>query len=378
MRTRSPLATFLLGLLLVVPVLVAGRPAPAAAASGVVVSLGDSYISGEAGRWYGNSLTNSGSRNGTDRAFLNGTYDKNRVYLEGTASDGCHRSDVADVRWAGAPLMINLACSGAVTANIHRASNGGVSQNGRPPQADQLATVASQHQVAAVVLSVGGNDLGFRDIILQCAEDWFSSPSWWKKLCHPQQQANVDQRMPAAMNGVRKAIDEVRAVMAAAGQTNYRFILRSYPSPIPRGNQNRYSESGWSRWDYGGCPFWNADSDWARLSLVPQISDNLATVAAQKGVEFQDLRDAMSGREVCAKTASQVGSSGPNGATAEWVRWMNTGWVQGDAQESLHPNAYGQQAQGTCLRKQLQAPVGNYRCAPTAGQGPTAMVLTSR
>lgn len=32
------------------------------------VSLGDSYIAGEAGRWEGNARTNLGDRDGTDRA----------------------------------------------------------------------------------------------------------------------------------------------------------------------------------------------------------------------------------------------------------------------------------------------------------------------
>lgn len=78
--------------------------APAAHASPgtgptAVVTMGDSYISGEAGRWLGNSLTNSGSRNGTDRAWTGSAYDPSRVY--GTTAGGCHRSDTAEVRSAG-------------------------------------------------------------------------------------------------------------------------------------------------------------------------------------------------------------------------------------------------------------------------------------
>lgn len=347
--------------------------------SGVVVSLGDSYISGEAGRWLGNSLDNSGSRDGTDRAYVKqggGYYDVSRVYLQGTDSDGCHRADVADVHWVtSAATTINLACSGAVTQNIFRASNGGASQKGWAPQADQLAAVAAANDVTAIVLSIGGNDLGFSDIIISCTEDWFTSPSWWENHCHDDEQANVDSRMPAAMAGVAKAIDEIRAVMAAAGDTDYRLVLRSYPSPIPRASENRYSESGWSRWDSGGCPFWNEDSDWARDSLVPQISSNLRNVAASKGVEFLDLQDLLQGREVCARTTSHVTSS-PSGSAHEWVRWLNTGFSQGEAQESLHPNAYGQQAAGACLRAMLATAPGNYACTNVPGAGPGTVSLS--
>ena len=99
--------------------------------------------------------------------------------------------------------------------------------------------------------------------------------------------------MPGAMAAVGQAIDEVRAVMADAGyaQSDYRFVVQSYPSPVPRGAEDRYPESGWSRLDTGGCPLWNRDLDWARDSLVVQISDNLRSVAPGRGLEFLDLRD---------------------------------------------------------------------------------------
>ena len=343
-----------------------------------VVSLGDSYISGEAGRWAGNSLTNSGNRGGTDRAAYRKKgqwyYDASLVYLQGTDSDGCHRSDVADIHSTGQNVAsINLACSGAVTANIPRASQGGQSQKGWAPQADQLAAVSANTDIAMVVLSIGGNDLGFSDIILDCVTEWFTSPSWWENHCNGEQQDNVDARMPAAMNGVRNAIDEIKAVMAARGDSDYRLVLRSYASPIPRGSENRYPESGWSRWDDGGCPTWNEDANWARDSLVPQIAANLAVVASEKGVEFLDMQDALEDHEVCSIHAGH--GPGNNGAGAEWVRWVNTGWNQGEAQESAHPNAYGQRQAGACLGAMFAAGPGNYSCTSPAGATPESVTL---
>ena len=347
-----------------------------------IVSLGDSYISGEAGRWAGNSLDDSGDRDGTDRARYRhkGSWyqDLSLVYLEGTDADGCHRSDVADVHSANVSGLasVNLACSGATTSNVFRASNGGQSQKGWAPQADQLAgLLASGMDVEMIVLSIGGNDLGFADIIIACTEDWFSSPSWWENHCHDEQQDNVDARMPGALAGVTKAIDEVRAVMTAGGDTDYRLVLRSYSSPIPRASENRYSESGWSRWDSGGCPFWNEDSNWARDQLVPQIASNLAAVAASTGVEFLDVQDLLEDHEVCSVHTGHVTSS-PDGATAEWVRWLNTGYGQGDAQESMHPNAFGQQAAGACIAALVAAAPGDHRCTSATGAGPTAVTLT--
>jgi hypothetical protein len=358
---------------------IAGPQSPVKA----VVSLGDSYISGEAGRWDGNSNQQLGSRNGTDRAWVRtwygGFYDRARVYLEGTGADGsCHRSDVAEIRSSAIPdaEARNVACSGARTRNIFRAVAGGSGQNGELPQADRLAAIAAERDVELVVLSVGGNDLGFARIIADCATLWITSTRWNPSYCAEPQQAEVNARMPAALAGVRKALREIESAMASAGfaRTDYRLVLQSYPSPIPRAAENRYSETGWSRLDTGGCPFWNHDSDWARDSLVNQVADALHGVARQQGTEFLDLRDALQGREACARGRALAGPGGPSAAASEWVRFLVSGIAQGDLQESFHPNAYGQRAIGRCLRALWERPRGAWACRP-AGASTSDMEL---
>lgn len=356
--------------------------APAAAQEGqptAAVSLGDSFISGEGGRWQGNWATAEGDRGGTDRAakwkHWRWTYNANRVYGQ-TNVDGCHRSDVAEIHSANLAVdtRINLACSGAVSANVFRSSNGGQSQNGYAPQADQLASVAATHNVELIALSIGGNDLGFGAALTDCILGYNTSTWWWKNTCNEDQQANIDDRMPAAMAGVAKAIDEIRAVMSDAGQgpDSYRLVVQSYASPIPRGADFRYSESGWARTNTGGCPFWNVDATWARDSLVPQISSEIGAVAAAKGAEFLDLSNAFEGREICS-TSTAHGA----GANAEWARFLSLGVTQGEVQESIHPNAFGQQAQGTCLGLLAAAASGSYSCNNVAGQGPGVMTLNA-
>jgi hypothetical protein len=96
-----------------------------------IVSLGDSFISGEGGRWMGNGSEPFGTRSGTDRAAFDCDgwgcdYDPHRVYGASEDND-CHRSDVAPIR--SAPIAVgekaNLACSGAQAVSIWRASAGG-------------------------------------------------------------------------------------------------------------------------------------------------------------------------------------------------------------------------------------------------------------
>ena len=76
-----------------------------------VVSLGDSYISGEAGRWAGNSNVSSSK---VDALGSTAYYD-NAANTAETIS-GCHRSKAAEVIIGGGVASKNLACSGAKTA----------------------------------------------------------------------------------------------------------------------------------------------------------------------------------------------------------------------------------------------------------------------
>jgi hypothetical protein len=357
------------------------RPSQAAPGSGAtaIVSLGDSFISGEAGRWQGNSLNLLGTRDGTDRAAscvlgIFCSYDPTRVYGS-SYSNGCHRSDVATIKSAAISVSqkINLACSGAQSVNIWRASQGGQSFKGEAPQADQLLTVAQQNNVKLVVLTILANDVGFANHVINCASDWVLGLG----PCNSAEQASLVAAMPAAMDGLRKSIDEVRATMAAAGYSpsQWRFVLAGYASPIPAAANVRYSGS--DLWWSGGCPFYDADFDWAKNVAAPFMVDSMRQVAAEKGVQFLDVRDALNGHEVCNTSSSLVGSGGPNPVTSEWVRWVNTGCCQGDAQESVHPNAYGERAIGKCVSLIYVQTSGNWSCRNTPGLNYNAMTLTS-
>ena len=357
------------------------EPSEAGPGSGptAIVSLGDSFISGEAGRWNGNSLNIFGTRDGTDRAArctfgIFCSYDATRVYGS-SYGNGCHRSDVATIKSAGITVSekINLACSGARSVHIWRASQGGQGFKGEAPQADQLLTVAQQKNVKLVVLTILANDVSFSDHVINCTVSWILGLG----PCNQAQQAALQAELPAAKDGLRKSIDEVRAVMAAAGYSpsQWQFVLAGYASPVPAAADVRYS--GNDRWWTGGCPFYDADFNWAKNVATPLIVDSMRAVAAEKGVQFLDVRDSLNGHEVCHRNSSLVGSSGPNPVTHEWVRWLNTGCCQGDAQESVHPNAFGERAIGKCVALIYAKPSGNWTCRNTPGQNYNAMTLAA-
>ncbi len=263
-----------------------------------------------------------------------------------------------------------------MTQNIFRSTSGGVGQNGELPQADQLSTVAKNDKVKLIVLSIGGNDLGFSSIITACLEAYTTGGA----PCQPSQQAAIDAKFPTAMANVGKAIDEVHAVMAADGYKtgSYTFVLQSYPSAIPRGPEIRVPEvNKAARESVDGCPIYDSDATWARDSVVSQIANGLASVAASHGVRFMDLRNLLQGREMCSvSTQLATPLQGPSPTRSDWARFLNLPAVetQGQQQETFHPNAYAQQAFGRCLTLMATA-TGNGACTNTAGQGPGGTVF---
>ena len=81
---------------------------------------------------------------------------------------------------------------------------------------------------------------------------------------------------------------------------------------------------------------------------------------------------------MCSTGASQATpTQPPTGATMEWARFLTLNLVQGEIQETLHPNFYGQKALGRCLSLAWAAGPGvRGSCRPTAGEGPESMVYT--
>ncbi|MEW9548533.1 GDSL-type esterase/lipase family protein [Nonomuraea sp. NPDC050783] len=348
-------------------------PVQAQAAEQVAVSLGDSFISGEAGRWWGNSTASAAAgctRGGSDRAayrrHLICHYDPQRVYGntavhgEGT---GCHRSDVAEItglRQAGL-TPVNLACSGAETRHV---INEPFKEN-TVSQADLLAQVAAAQQVEVVVLSIGGNDLNLSGMLRRCAEMYMAGDE--RSCASTGEGDRFLAALPAVERQVALAVQKIRQVMsrASARSAGYRLILQSYPSPVPSSAQVRYGEGGGgktaTRTLVGGCPLWDADFDLMHDTLAPAIDAMLRRVATATGAEFLSMLGAVEGHALCERGTRHAGpldDAAELGDTMEWVRYGTAGAKisQGHQQEAMHPNAFGQQALGHCLLAHYRDP----------------------
>ena len=359
---------------------VGGMALPAHAASPgagtpVVVTVGDSYISGEAGRWAGNS--NQGESY-IDALGSTAYYDNASNSAE--TINRCHRSKSDEVYIGGGVIGLDLACSGAKTSTFTD-SNGyfkpGIDfysdSSGQEGQALMLQQYAASHNVKMVQLSIGGNNFNFASIIQSCVVDFLTSPSWWPNYCND--DSSVTSNFTSAnvtnqTNAIAGAIRNVRAAMSNAGYTDsmYAIVTQTYPSPIPNGSGFRYSQSGFTRQSTGGCGFWNADANWANSTALVAINSSVKNAVAAVGatnVKVMDLASAFNGRRLCENTVGLVEEKGLSswrsaGAVdqTEWINQIRTVSTIGSdyyIQESLHPNYWGQLALRDCVRQAYNA-----------------------
>jgi len=342
--------------------------APPVASAQTVVALGDSAISGEAGRWAGN--TNQAASK-TDALSSNAYYDNTNRTAETTP--GCHRSRSAEVHIGDGIKSLNLACSGARTYS--RTSDGkwkpGIDfaiSGANKGQAKMLEEYAkTDANIKTVVVLIGANDYGFADILETCVTNWLTSPSWWKNYCHD--DANLKAMFSASnistiTNNVKNAFLNVKQAMTNAGydDTRYEVLAQTYSAPLPLSSGMRYPESGWSRQSVGGCGAWNADINWARSTVVETLNQTVKdAVFGMSNVKVLDMEGALYGRRLCENTVGLLEEKGVStwqsaGAVdkTEWVhqiRTITTLYPPYQLQEDGQPNYWGQLALRNCFRQ---------------------------
>ncbi|MBS44087.1 MAG: hypothetical protein CMH83_13170 [Nocardioides sp.] len=368
-----------LSLLAAALVVVAPSAAPAAAdGPGVgtpyVVTVGDSYISGEAGRWAGSSNASS-SR--ADALGPTAYYDNPSG--TGETINRCHRSKSAEAyigSIGGGVAGANLACSGASTAT----SNGSNFKpgldfyddgNGHVGQAKALQQFATSHNVKMVVVSIGGNDFNFADVVATCVADFLYSPSWWKDYCHDDSSVTknfTSSNVTSVRSKIAGGFQNLRTAMRNAGyaDSSWTLLVQTYPSPIPKASGFRYSQSGYTRQSTGGCGFWDADANWANDTALPTINNTVKSAITQSGLtntRTLDLASAFNGRRLCEsgvglyeeKGLASWQSAGAVDKT-EWINQIRTVSTCCEnspyyIQESLHPNYWAQLATRSCVRQ---------------------------
>jgi hypothetical protein len=330
-------------------------------------SVGDSYISGEAGRWAGNTNMSSST---IDALGSTAYYDNSTNSAE--LISGCHRSKAAEVYIGGGVSGVNLACSGAKTSTFSEGSTfkpglDFYNSSGKEGQALMLQHFAASHNVKLVAVSIGGNNFNFASIVQTCVEDWLFSPSWWPNYCNDDSSvtSNFTSSNVSRVKGeITTALKNVAQAMTSAGYSSsqYAIVVQDYPSPIPLGSGFRYPQTGYTRQEVAGCGFWNNDANYANEKMLPTIDSTVfgaATATGLTNVKTMELGSAFNGRRLCEKGVGlleEEGLSSWKGAGAvdktEWINMIRTItaiFPPYQIQEDIHPNYWGELALRNCL-----------------------------
>src|SRR6516162_1098407 len=218
---------------------------------------------------------------------------------------------------AGAATFTDVSCQGATTANMTRPQSVPLGTN--PPQDNALSA-----STTLVTLQIGGNNIGFSDIIIHCTTlsvtDPFGSP------CKSHYTSGGTDKLRAKINAAAaKVAADLQGIHADA--PNARVFLIGYPVILPN--------SGDGCWPLVPIAF--GDVPYLR-GVEKTLNSMLASVAAANNATFVDTYTASIGHDVC--------------------RAPGTKWVEGLIPTSLaapfHPNQLGEQS----MARQVLAALG--------------------
>jgi lysophospholipase L1-like esterase len=216
---------------------------------------------------------------------------------------GCLRSDhnYAHLTAAAKGLTLNdVSCSGATTSDMTAAQN--VEPGPNPPQFNGLNAGTN-----IVSVTIGGNDIGFTEIIESCITyNPFSTP------CKNQYDAGGHDQLAERINNTAP---KVAAVLQGihSRSPNARVFVVNYPDILP---------SGSGCWPtiplaFGDVPYLHATEE--RLNAM------LATTAAANGATLVDWYTPSIGHDAC------------KGSSTRWVEPL----IPGELSAPVHPNKAG-------------------------------------
>lgn len=275
------------------------------------VALGDSFASGEGASNY---------RPGTD-----------------TERNRCHQSTnsypyLLGVRQAS---YASVTCSGARMNNVQKSSSsqesqiyGEVTDSERSKALDEhlpgylaQADFVDKDNPDAVTVSIGGNDVGFADIIKRCVNpfDSFTSNAAAGFTCYSSYEDRkeltdlIDRQLPK--------LRELYGRLKDNKLDGRRVYVIGYPQIVKPG---------------GTCDLnvrLNAEEATFAYNLTTYLNKVIRTAAEQAGVVYVDVSQAFDGHRLCEPYGNKPAVNGISLTRTPVSRW--------NMSESFHPTAYG-------------------------------------
>lgn len=274
-RARDAVTALTLTAALTGTAVTAATPAAAETSYSRYVALGDSYASA------------AGVPEQTDTACARSS--RNYPSLVSAALAPATRADVT--------------CGGATTAHMTTTQSGSAG-----PQFNALNA-----DTDLVTLTIGGNDIGFSDIILRCVTLGLFSPNG--APCKASYTRNGTDQLAAKIDAtaakIATTLDGIRQRAPRA-----RILVTGYPAILPDDGTNCFSTVSIAK---GDAP-WLRDTE-KRLNAV------IAAQAAGRGARYVDTYTPSIGHDACKPAAT---------------RWLEPLFATGAA--AFHPNAAGEQS----------------------------------
>ena len=217
---------------------------------------------------------------------------------------GCLRSSNNFARLATASrgdALTDVSCSGARTTHMTNPQSTDAGTN--PPQFNALTA-----DTAIVSLQIGGNDIGFTEILQNCVTyNPFGRP------CQNRYNPGGNDEITARINATApKVADVIKGIRAKA--PGARILVVNYAAILP--------ESGSGCWPQ--VPLAYSDVPYLRAKQK-QLNTMLRDQAASNGAVYVDDYTASIGRDACKSSGTR------------WVEPL----VPGNAAAPFHPNARG-------------------------------------
>lgn len=219
---------------------------------------------------------------------------------------GCVRSDHNYPALISAQIkpekFVDVSCSGAETEDMTKSQSTPVGTN--DPQFDALT-----QDTDLVTVGIGGNDVGFSEIAIECAKRSVTNPGG--DPCKQHYAGELDQRIA---DTAPKVADVLKGIHERS--PNARVIVVGYLRLLPE------ADGCWPKVPIaaGDVPFLD--------QMEETLNGMLAEQAAAGGAEFLDAYRDTTGRDMCA------------GRDDKWVE----GIIPSQPAFPIHPNAAGMRA----------------------------------
>lgn len=199
-----------------------------------------------------------------------------------------------------------------------------------PGYANQVI-FAREYKPRAILLSVGGNDVGFTKVVTSCAG--------FAGACYQYYEDRV-QLMETILGQYDRLVQTYKDVRNSSGA---RVYVMAYPQVAKAG---------------GNCGV-NVRLDAQEVQFSAQLITYLNSVikraAAEAGVYYVDTENALAGHRLCEASGSEIAVNGLTAGDDKQVKgyvYTNGTWrpvSAGLGNESYHPNSYGHNLMGQTI-----------------------------